>query len=155
MATPRAISTDVWNSAIDSASQAFKDACNTLKSALETDESSRLAAQRTAETDFRGYFAEVFSRNGGVRAQDNGRLCQALQAISSGIESARQSAQGEQRRIERAREWKREHDDWKARREGRLVEGVIGGSLIGGVADYLEDALGIKENLQEMITNGP
>lgn len=125
MAAPRAISTDVWNSAIDSASQAFKDACNTLKSALETDESSRLAAQRTAETDFRGYFAEVFSRNGGVRAQDNGRLCQALQAISSGIESARQSAQGEQRRIERAREWKREHDDWKARRESGLIQGSL------------------------------
>lgn len=110
---------------IDTASRNFQEACRRLKSQLQNDEEFRSSAQRTAETDFEGYFKDIFTRNGRIRNQDNGRLRQAIEAITNGIDSARQAAQGEQRRIERAREWKREHDDWSARRESGLITGSL------------------------------
>ena len=131
METPKAISLDVWNSAVDDASQNFKNVCMSLKSFLVDNETRRSVSQSTAQTDFSGYFKDVFSRNGNVRAKDCDRLVVALQAIFDGTEAARESAMAEQNRIRIGRAWKVKHDDWQIRRDSGLITGQLHDLLYG------------------------
>lgn len=114
---PKAIDYDVWNTAIANISDGLIDACTSLRNALIDDEDSRGLALPTAQADFAGFFADLFASNQKTRNGDGQRLVSALDAIIAGVQGAQTAAKDEQARIDRARQWQREHDEWEAGRD--------------------------------------
>lgn len=124
---PKAIDYDVWNTAIANVSDGLIDACTSLRNALIYDEDSRGLALPTAQADFAGFFADLFASNQKTRNGDGQRLISALDAIIAGVQGAQTAAKDEQARIDRARQWQREHDEWERDRW----------NFLAGVYDFL------------------
>ncbi|WP_297555382.1 hypothetical protein, partial [uncultured Actinomyces sp.] len=110
--TPRAIDKDVWGPNQQTVSDNLISSCNSLWNMLSVSGAGIDGGATTAKQDFSGYFADLFDRNMGIRSTDQSDMMGALQAIISGLRDAQNAAQQEQKRIERAREWQREHDKW-------------------------------------------
>lgn len=120
--TPRAIDKDVWGPNQQTVSDNLISSCNSLWNMLSVSGAGIDGGATTAKQDFSGYFADLFDRNMGIRSTDQSDMMGALQAIISGLRDAQNAAQQEQKRIERAREWQREHDKWQADRDNAIWE---------------------------------
>lgn len=68
--------------------------------------------QSTASQQFRGFFAEVFSRNMKVCSQDATELSEALTAAADQVDYLAEQAKLENQRREQVRDYVSAHDDW-------------------------------------------
>ncbi|MEA5645641.1 MAG: DUF6531 domain-containing protein [Cutibacterium granulosum] len=68
--------------------------------------------QSTASRQFRGFFAEVFSRNMKVCSQDATELSEALTAAADQVDYLAEQAKLENQRREQVRDYVSAHDDW-------------------------------------------
>ncbi|WP_344705271.1 DUF6531 domain-containing protein, partial [Klugiella xanthotipulae] len=73
--------------------------------AIDNQRSSRASYVRTAQQDFRGYFAEAFARNSGVASRSASALAGELQTLSGYVTELRQAAEDEDKRRTDARAW--------------------------------------------------
>ncbi|RRC96025.1 DUF6531 domain-containing protein [Schaalia canis] len=75
-------------------------------------ESSRAAAQLTAEKDFEGHFSEVFARNMQIARNDGAALATALDDAANAVDHLISEATKENARRRQVREYLARHDDW-------------------------------------------
>ncbi|GAB2583246.1 DUF6531 domain-containing protein [Microlunatus antarcticus] len=86
-------------------------ACRAAASAITGQTGSRASWVSTAMTDFRGRFSELFADNAATAAGDAIELANRLREVATGAERLKEEAAKEQQRREKARAWKKEHDD--------------------------------------------
>jgi len=86
-------------------------ACRSAASAVDAQAGQRSSWVTTATTDFKGHFSELFKANAQTAAGDATELANRLREVATAAERLKEEAHKEQERRQKAREWKKEHDD--------------------------------------------
>ena len=86
-------------------------ACRAAASSIDGQAGQRASSVTTAMTDFKGHFSELFSANAPTAAGDATELANRLREVATGAERLKEEARKEQERRQKARAWKKEHDD--------------------------------------------
>lgn len=73
---------------------------------------SRASYVSTANTEFKGHFAELFATNAATAASDAGEVAARLRTVADFAQKIRDAAKNEDDRRRRARDWELQHDDW-------------------------------------------
>ncbi|MDR0991132.1 MAG: DUF6531 domain-containing protein [Propionibacteriaceae bacterium] len=89
-------------------------ACRNAASTLDQQAGSRASLVTAALTEFRGYFAELFTDNADIERSDRGEVAQALRAVATAVEALAREATSEQERRQAARAWKQRRDERNA-----------------------------------------
>ena len=121
MRVPQAIGKTVWGTDQERTLNALKDAVKVLGDTIDTVKRRRFAAEGAATRDFRGFFADVFTRNCGVARGDADHLKEAAESLQRGLENLARAAQAEQKRIDAANKFVEKHKKWQ--READAAEG--------------------------------
>ena len=98
----------------DGAADALIAACRTAASTIDGQAGYRASLVSAAMTDFKGHFSELFQANAATAAGDALELANRLREVATGAERLKEEAAKEQQRREKARAWKKEHDDRNA-----------------------------------------
>jgi YD repeat-containing protein len=85
--------------------QSLIAACNSAAATIEGQVGSRQSWRMTGEEQFKGYFSTLFQTNGATQIKDAGELATALRSVSTMVVALRQSADDEQHRRQKARDW--------------------------------------------------
>lgn len=110
--------------------QSLIAACNSAAATIEGQVGSRQSWRTTGEDQFKGYFSTLFQANGAVQIKDAGELSGALRSLSTMTAALRQSADDEQQRRQKARDW----EDQQSHRSGLETLGDDISSIWGGNA---------------------
>lgn len=86
-------------------------ACRSAASAVDAQAGQRSSWVTTAMTDFKGHFSELFKANAQTAAGDATELANRLREVATAAERLKEEAHKEQERRQKAREWKKEHDN--------------------------------------------
>ena len=98
----------------EGAANALISACRTAASAVDAQTGQRSSWVTTAMQDFKGHFSQLFSANAQTAAGDATELANRLREVATGAERLKEEAAKEQQRRDKARAWKKEHDDRNA-----------------------------------------
>ncbi|MDN6622761.1 MAG: DUF6531 domain-containing protein, partial [Bifidobacterium crudilactis] len=77
---------------------ALKDAANAAAAALDGQASTREGYRATGASEFQGYYADLFSQNGGMQQADWTNLSAALRAVSTDVTSLIDAVNAENKR---------------------------------------------------------
>lgn len=107
MADPSSMKDVVFDEA---AAEDLKSKCTTAATRVEDLHASRTGWVTTAETDFEGYYSDVFSDNADSEATDASNLATCLRNVGDAVQYLLDQAKAENDQRKKAR-------DWDARRE--------------------------------------
>ena len=107
--TLKGVDEDVPYNADDADSLA--SACRSSATLIDGQASTRSTAVTTAQEDFQGHFADLFTANAAVQVTDATNLAAALRDVATKVDALTEEARKEQQRRETARAWKRDHDN--------------------------------------------
>ena len=107
--TLKGVDEDVPYDADDADSLA--SACRSSATLIDGQASTRSTAVTTAQEDFQGHFADLFTANAAVQVTDATNLAAALRDVATKVDALTEEARKEQQRRETARAWKRDHDN--------------------------------------------
>ncbi|RRD48092.1 hypothetical protein, partial [Arachnia propionica] len=90
---------------------ALINACNDAADTIEGQTSSRSSWLNDALTDFKGYYADIFKRNGEIQVSDASLVVTRLREVVKAVQDLKAAAKAEQERRETARAWKQRQDE--------------------------------------------
>lgn len=88
---------------------ALINACNNAADAIDDHASSRSSWVTHAETDFKGYFSQLFAKNANTASGDGVELATALRNVAIATGDLKASADAENTRRAAARQWIKDH----------------------------------------------
>ena len=109
----------------DATADALVTEANASAEAIEGQVASRRSYRTTAEQDFLGRFSEIFGANQDTAKADGDKIVAALRDIASWVGTMKESAQKENARRKRAREWT-ERQENRSDIE-KWWDGIVGG----------------------------
>ncbi|NNC11910.1 type IV secretion protein Rhs [Planctomonas sp. JC2975] len=89
----------------DSDAQALVSACNNAADAIDGQKGSRSSARSTGLDQFKGYFSTLFHTNGTTQVSDATEVSSALRQVAKYTVELQKSADAEQQRRVKARQW--------------------------------------------------
>ncbi|NNC11906.1 type IV secretion protein Rhs [Planctomonas sp. JC2975] len=89
----------------DSDAAALVSACNSAADAIDGQKGSRSSARSTGSDQFKGYFSTLFHTNGTTQVSDATEVASALRQVAKFTTELQKSADAEQQRRVKARQW--------------------------------------------------